>query len=39
MTQVIITDILVKFIIGFIVALGVWQTRKVDVTTSQFTKI
>jgi queuosine precursor transporter len=27
MTQVIITDILVKLIIGFIVAMGVWQTR------------
>lgn len=39
MMQVIITDILVKLIIGFIVALGVWQTRKVDVATSQFTKI
>jgi queuosine precursor transporter len=27
MIQVIITDIIVKLIIGFVVALGVWQTR------------
>jgi queuosine precursor transporter len=39
MVQVIVTDILVKLIIGFIVALGVWQTRKVDVAASQLTKI
>lgn len=39
MVQVIVTDILVKLIIGFIVALGVWQTRKVDVTASQLTNI
>jgi queuosine precursor transporter len=34
MTQVIITDILVKLVIGFIVALGVWQTRQTNVTAS-----
>jgi queuosine precursor transporter len=39
MIQVIVTDIIVKFIIGFIVALGVWQTRNVDVTSSRLTKI
>jgi queuosine precursor transporter len=27
MTQVIITDIMVKLVIGFMVALGIWQTR------------
>jgi queuosine precursor transporter len=37
MVSVIITDIIVKLIIGFIVALGVWQTRKVDVAASQVT--
>jgi queuosine precursor transporter len=39
MVQVIITDIIVKLLIGFIVALGVWQTRKTDVTTSQLSNI
>jgi queuosine precursor transporter len=39
MVQVIITDILVKLMIGFIVALGVWQTRKVNATSSRLTKI
>jgi queuosine precursor transporter len=39
MIQVIVTDIIVKLIIGFIVALGVWQTRTVDTTSSQFTNV
>lgn len=34
MTQVIITDILVKLVIGFIVALGVWQTRQTKVAAA-----
>jgi queuosine precursor transporter len=34
MIQVIITDVIVKLLIGFMVALGVWQTRKTDVSVS-----
>jgi queuosine precursor transporter len=34
MVQVIVTDILVKLIIGFVVALGVWQGRKTETKLS-----
>jgi queuosine precursor transporter len=37
MIQVIVTDIIVKLIIGFIVAFGVWQTRKAEVTAASVT--
>jgi queuosine precursor transporter len=34
MVQVIVTDILVKLVIGFIVAIGVWQGRRTEVKVS-----
>ncbi|MGL4610272.1 MAG: VUT family protein [Trueperaceae bacterium] len=34
MIQVIVTDIIVKLLIGFMVALGVWQARKPELSAS-----